>query len=418
MACSFEFIALLVLVVVVDYAFGCGTAGTTYGGVQKCMGHTLTDGSYDTTQFTSSGGGPVSTLSQLSCQDGASCCWNNDPSNSAVSWTTVTGTTDSSLLQQYFGTTQGPNSQFLSAFENTAGQSTDQALFYSCTVPCTSQPTSVTVRAWQCGSTTLQVCQRGTFSSSNALTNCQTIPKTNAPGPYTVQLPPSSQYTDIVFVASGFTDANGASVAMDSISVSGQICQVTTTPVTLAPTAAPTTPPPTAAPTTAAPGPTTTPKPCKAVSCNFAAGSACSYVTLHSTTSGNKFHLTNQRTGNPDTGVPGGSWYMGARVDPKQYVALQSGPINLQTARVLQFQYWKATSDLVLKACINNVNNCPWKSDVGVQISDRAWRTASIQLNTAVKRVIFVGDNSNGLDYGAVGVKSVHLLTAANKPAC
>jgi len=53
-----------------------------------------------------------------------------------------------------------------------------------------------------------------------------------------------------------------------------------------------------------------------------------------------------------------------------------------------------------------------------VQASDRAWRSATIQLTTAVKRVIFVGNNVNGLDYGAVGVKSVHLLTATNQPAC
>src|SRR4051812_49188028 len=60
--------------------------------------------------FQNKQGGPVQSGSDLACNFDSPCCWQNlSPPDDQLEWQKVSGSIDSSKLQQNFGTSNGPS---------------------------------------------------------------------------------------------------------------------------------------------------------------------------------------------------------------------------------------------------------------------------------------------------------------------
>jgi len=279
-----------------------------------------------------------------------------------------------------------------------APASTDAAIFYTCTIPCTTSTVTVALKHWASQGVSLQVCERDSFQSSSAFTNCQTLP-TAGPGPDTVTLPQNT-FFDIVIVATGFQAGSG--VAIDDIQTTYSLCPPGST-----------TPPPgssTPGPgTTPAPGVQTTPPPgaCK-LACGFEAGNTCAYKSLTGVRQGGnkKWQVKAGPFGNPDTGVPHagkGTKYLGVRLAKKgDKAVLFGGPLVLRKKAKLRFLGYEATKNCILKVCVDSQNKCPWSSNPGVDQSDRQWKRGEVPINAGSHKVYIIAYNK-GNDICYVG---------------
>ena len=65
-----------------------------------------------------------------------------------------------------------------------------------------------------------------------------------------------------------------------------------------------------------------------------------------------------------------------------------SGPAELE------FDVFEAVNDMVVKACVNSPNNCPWTSQKRVTPSDLKWQKGKIPLQQGDSKVIFIAENT------------------------
>jgi len=159
---------------------------------------------------------------------------------------------------------------------------------------------------------------------------------------------------------------------------------------------------------------------CKNLNCMASTGSPCLYNLGGS---GQNSWGKVQTLGNPDTGVihdENNGQFLGTTVSGSpQQVSMSSHPVHITKPRILKFQYYEATDNFNLKACVNTITNCPFQSNLNVVPNDRAWRNGQMALPPGTHKVFFVA-NQAGNRLGSAAVKNIQLYTASNPsvPAC
>jgi hypothetical protein len=332
-----------------------------------------------------------------------------------------------------------------------------EARFISCNVECADDVVTVSLKHWQSANALLQVCTQESFREDfqAPLLNCQEVPKDSSPGPYSVTLPPGEAF-DIVIVASNV--GNGGAVAIDDVTVDYPPCGVSTPAVSTPPpeveTTPPATPPPTTPPVSTSPPETTTAAvtttaqtspaattaggdECGNINCDFEDG-ICSYKEASETGGGENipgeavgFEQLEGQTGNYVTGIlprpddAESPQYAGTYLRPGENAAMITEGVQLKEDRVVKFSYYEATKDMVLYACIDTVDNCPWDSSNDVTPDDRAWKDGYMTLPKETKSLIFYLDDQ-GTNQGGAGIDDIELLVMpdsgnpedATEPVC
>uniref|UniRef100_A0A915IBD2 MAM domain-containing protein n=1 Tax=Romanomermis culicivorax TaxID=13658 RepID=A0A915IBD2_ROMCU len=371
--------------------YGCnkGSSNPTQGVIQRLVGKDVSTTDYATDGYK---GGPISQGSDLNCDFSSQCCWKDASSGSGIP------EVEKYRLVQYCYKNEFSR---LLRFQNI-------------------------VSHWTTKNVVIKVCTQP--DGSNSPQNCQTLPS-SSPGPDTVTLPAVTQLSDLVIVASGFSEKSGSVAMIDDIKVNAQVCPITTTTVTTTTTTMA---------TTAAPV-------CTKVQCNFESSmdqarntvfhlsnSACSYTDAISTGDvpgvNQKWQTVSGQYQNRATGIDKageGQYYMATYLTNMNDAAALETNVNFDQDRVVRFLAYRATEGIDLQCCCDNVNSCIYNMGKNVQIADfRNWRTVSVKCPAGTKKVIMYAKNS-GKNQGAVGLDNIQVLIPsggspdqATAPAC
>jgi len=158
---------------------------------------------------------------------------------------------------------------------------------------------------------------------------------------------------------------------------------------------------------------------CQKLNCMASTGTPCKYSAGGSGANGwGKV----QHLGNPDTGIHDNNngYFYGTSVSGgPQAISMSSPRINIQKPRLLKFQYYEATDNFNLKACVNSNTNCPFQSNLNAVPNDRAWRNGQLALPPGTHKVIFIANNV-GNALGSAAVKNIVLYNAGSPsvPVC
>jgi len=152
---------------------------------------------------------------------------------------------------------------------------------------------------------------------------------------------------------------------------------------------------------------------CAKLDCNFEASNTCQFTPGPGQ---KQFQSRGADIGPRNTGIrnlpPGSTRYAGADLKPRETATMQSAPINVQNAQKLRFKYYKATDGMILKACPVPQNQACFQTDPKVSPDDLKWKEKTMDIPPGTQQIVFTGDNSQGANYGAVGVDDVELLDA------
>jgi hypothetical protein len=88
---------------------------------------------------------------------------------------------------------------------------------------------------------------------------------------------------------------------------------------------------------------------------------------------------------------------------------IETGPLEFQEDRILQFYTYEATQNIHTKVCFDHDLKCPFFVGGDVQLNDRQWKLSSIRVPKETKKIFFISQN-NGLNEGAVGITDVKLF--------
>jgi len=371
---------------------------------------------YDGSFFNQQGGGPAKNNGDLDCDFSKPCCWQNEqPPVDKYDWVQVTGDPDPDKLQQFTGTSTPPKSPYLATYTLKQGDPDSTAQFVSCSIACSSKDVKVTLKHWTTQGVKLQICEKDAFDSSAKPVSCQPIPSTS-PGPDTVTLP-AGQFFDIVIIAGGFDGPNGGLAVIDDIKVDFAPCQSST--------ASPTT---TTAKGSPAPSGGGDAANCKSVNCDFEENNNCAYTPTSGgsgggsssggspgSTCGSSFTIQSGRCGNRDTGVPAprsaAQHYIGSHFNPGQKGSLKSGDLNVaDDSKAVKFWYYRATEGMKLNVCQDSESNCETVSGPGIQVADRQWQNAQVNIKKGTKTLYFVCDNTSGQNVGSCGIDAITLV--------
>jgi len=194
--------------------------------VRQQLGGTVRTSKYNNQYYNALSGGPVKDGDDVECNFQGFCCWDNVAfPTDQFDWTWASGDPDPQKLSDNFGVTRPPNGRFLMA-TRMRSSATDEAMFISCTITCTTRPIQVKFKHWTTQGVQLQVCSSETFFNENnkiQLINCKDVKKSESPGPSTITIPPG-EFLDIIFVAGNFQNNFGGIAMIDDISVSITPC--------------------------------------------------------------------------------------------------------------------------------------------------------------------------------------------------
>lgn len=194
--------------------------------IEQRLGVNVKKKKYDNQYYVGQSGGPIDNGDDLECNFQGFCCWDNvGYPTDQFDWGWATGDADQQKLQDNFGTSTKPNGRYLIAARQKSS-ATNEAMFISCTVTCTTRPIKVKFRHWTTQGVQLQVCSSETFFNENnkvQLINCKDVRRSSSPGPDTISIPPG-EFLDIIFVASNFQDVQGGIAIIDDIVVDVTPC--------------------------------------------------------------------------------------------------------------------------------------------------------------------------------------------------
>jgi len=193
--------------------------------IAQRLGGTVTKKKYDNQLYVGQSGGPITSGDDLECNFQGFCCWDNVASpTDQFDWAWASGIPDQKKLKDNFGVTTAPTGRYLIA-SRIRSRATDEAMFISCTVTCTTRPISVRFKHWTTEGVQLQVCSSETFFNENnkiQLINCKDVKRGSA-GPTSISIPPGD-FLDIIFVAGNFQDVQGGIAIIDDIVVDFTPC--------------------------------------------------------------------------------------------------------------------------------------------------------------------------------------------------
>jgi hypothetical protein len=61
--------------------------------------------------------------------------------------------------------------------------------------------------------------------------------------------------------------------------------------------------------------------------------------------------------------------------------------VELAEDRVIRFQHYEATAGMLMKGCCDNLDNCPFQTDLEVNAVDHNWSKSSFQCPASTKKV-------------------------------
>jgi hypothetical protein len=390
--------------------------------VKKCLGDDAKD---SLKEFINGDKSEAQTGADLNCDfTGATCsCWSNAVDEDELDWVAGDDADPDAIEECFPGVEANIDGEYLVIFSVDGEARKDKAILQSCTLECVKSGT-ISMDALV-KDADLKVCVRKR-SDSQANPDCEEVFDS---GRVTVNALPATvqnyENIDLWLVAEGLGPSS--IIIVDNVQVETVECVDSTTPPTTTPepttsTEAQTTPT-TAASTTPETSPTTTAAPSTTaaadlcpLNCNF--DSPCSSYQPDGTNGDTRgWRLGIDSVGNRDTGIRQSSTgtqgkFGGTEVRGRGSATLKIGPTAGGDGKMLQFRFYEATKNMALKLCNSpNPVNCLFSSELGVQESDRDWKTASVPLN-GVDELYLICDNQ-GQNIGSCGFDSA-LVTEAN----
>jgi len=356
--------------------------------------------------YTSAGDNPQDSCDALSCNFESSCCWTNAlPPADLLNWAQGSGQPDADKMQKHFKTSSVPDGNFIVTASATPGNEAQTAQFYSCPITCSNSDITVKLKHWATDTVKIQVCTEQ--DPAGPPENCQDLPTEN--GNQDTVTVPKGENQRIVIQATGFTAPTGSGAMVSNIEVACDPCGGETSAA------------PTPAPPAETPGPTASPSTiCQDIPCNFEDGSLCKYQAGGS--ANQNWHNDKNPFHNRLTGVPKESGsksfaasYLKAKKGEKS--TLTSIDTNFDKDYVVRCKYHNDVDGVSFKGCCNDDANCPFDSKDKVEVKDyQTWKTASFTCPTGTKKVVFVADNVQGANEGAVAVDDIDILEPASPP--
>lgn len=84
--------------------------------------------------------------------------------------------------------------------------------------------------------------------------------------------------------------------------------------------------------------------------------------------------------------VPGKK-YLAAYLLRNDVAGIETGPLEFQEDRILQFYTYEATQNIHTKVCFDHDLKCPFIVGGDVQLNDRQWKLSSIRVPKETKKV-------------------------------
>ncbi|VDK45819.1 unnamed protein product [Anisakis simplex] len=159
--------------------------------------------------------------------------------------------------------------------------------------------------------------------------------------------------------------------------------------------------------------------PCRSAKCSFEDGSTCHYKDALQTQSirglTTRFQVVTGQFMNRVTGVKEGTegdFYAATFLFPREMAGLAVELNNLTEAIRLRFQFYEGTHGVQLKGCCDSLDNCPFRSDKFVSISDRTWKLSDFTCAPGTTEIIFVCENTR-TNQGACAIDDIQVIERA-----
>ncbi|VDP16180.1 unnamed protein product [Soboliphyme baturini] len=328
------------------------------------------------------------------CTFDTSCCWKNGkPPFDHFEWNVIRGRVNPTTFSAHFGKRATlPDSNFLAVVSERTMPS-NEAQFYSCSIPCSKTNIVLSLRYWLTRNVRLQVCSREAFSESEdaVLSDCQELSPTASSQVVKIELPITVQQKilEVVIVADNFIEPVGAAI-IDDLQIHYQPCEggQEDKHTGLVDNGE-----------------------CGRVACNFERGNMCAYNELSTSlaSGGVQWSAVQGRYHNPNTGLRSAGRTRCLALLPlvyregRYYAATYLKP---RQASTIVTEYYEATHGIQLQACCGD-SNCV-ASYLGIRATDRQWNTADLVCPAGRHTVKFTATN-HGKNEGAVALDSIQL---------
>uniref|UniRef100_A0A915CC64 MAM domain-containing protein n=1 Tax=Parascaris univalens TaxID=6257 RepID=A0A915CC64_PARUN len=97
---------------------------------------------------------------------------------------------------------------------------------------------------------------------------------------------------------------------------------------------------------------------------------------------------------------------------PREMAGLAADLTNLTEPIRLRFQYYEGTHGVQLKGCCNNLDNCIFRSDKSVSVSDRTWKLTELTCPAGTSEIIFVCENTR-TNQGACAIDDIQVIDSS-----
>ncbi|VDM42248.1 unnamed protein product [Toxocara canis] len=158
------------------------------------------------------------------------------------------------------------------------------------------------------------------------------------------------------------------------------------------------------------------PAPCRAAKCTFEDGNTCHYRDALQTQSirglTTRFQIVTGQFMNRVTGVKEGTegdFYAATFLFPREMAGLAADLANLTQPIRLRFQYYEGTHGVQLKGCCDSLEDCFFRSDKFVTVSDRTWKLTEFTCPPGTTQIIFVCENTR-TNQGACAIDDIQVI--------
>jgi len=152
------------------------------------------------------------------------------------------------------------------------------------------------------------------------------------------------------------------------------------------------------------------------LTCTFEDGTLCNYQPAGTATQNfvnSKIPVNNRLTGIPKAaeGNNFASSYMKAKPEKSTLTA----NTNFDKDYFVHFKYHDDTDGMAIRGCCDAETTCPFDSKDQVEVKDyQTWREGSFMCKQGTQKVIFVSDNTKGINEGAGGIDDIHVHNSNN----